>query len=169
MMIDIYELAVQDIGGIYFIPHSLFYFHDHFVCEPMANSWNPPPFQVVRKRAKPADFSSWMLRAPVVRERVRNILSPYCRDDLEFLPFYTTKQGEVLFAINVLTTDTTRPMFKKDPMSQVYVRHELGVLAREHGFTGLALADPDANNLSKVLKGQDINVFPGLGKRRRRE
>ena len=162
-MIDIYELCTKDVGGTYFIPHSLFYFHDHFCCEAMAASWAPPPVQAVRKRAKPVDFLSWMLRAPVVRERVRDILTDFCGEDLEFLPFYITARGEALFAVNVLTTDTRKPVFKKDKNSQVYARHEFGVLACQHGFTGLALADPHANNLRKIVRGQDINVFPGLG------
>lgn len=161
-MIDHYELTVQDIGSIYFIPASLFYFHDHFVCEEMTASWEPPPFKVVRKKAKLADFSSWMLHAPVVRNRVRELLIPFSGQDLEFLPFYITPRGEELFAMNVLTTDATRPIFKKHPMSQVYARESFGVLAREHGFTGLALADPDANNLRKIIRGESVNVFAGI-------
>lgn len=162
MTIDSYELATHDVGGIYFIPDNLFFFHDHFVCEPMMTSWQAPPFRPVRKRAKPADFSSWMLAAPVVRERVREILDSVCGDDLEFLPFYTTPRGEELFAMNVLTSDCSRPVFKKARLGPVYVRQQFGVLAVEHEFTGLALADPNANNLGKIVRGQDINVFPGL-------
>lgn len=161
-MTKIYELNFHDAGGLYFIPDSLYYFLDQFVCEPMAAAWEPPAFRVVRKRAKPTDFVSWMLRAPVVRERVRDILTAYVGDDLEFLEFYKTARGEKLFAMNVLTTDASRPIFKNSPKSRVYVRHEFGALAGTHKFTGLALADPHANNLRLIVRGQNINVFPGL-------
>lgn len=161
-MIDFYELSTYDIGGVYFIPDDIFYFHSHFICKPMADSWTPPAIQVVRKRAKPADFSSWMLGAPIVRERVCNILLANYRDDLELLPFYVTPSGERLFAVNVLTTERTRPVFKIRPTGGVCVREEFGMLARDNKFTGLALANPDANNLRLVVSGQDINAFPGL-------
>lgn len=162
MTLELYELNSCDAGGLYFIPDSLYYFQDHFVCEPMAALWEPPPFKAIRKRAKPTDFVSWMLRAPVVRDRVREILRDYVGDDLEFLPFYETMGGEQLFAMNVLTTDASRPIFKNGPASKVYVRHEFGVLAATHKFTGIALADPGANNGRLVVRGESINVFPGL-------
>lgn len=160
--VDAYELSVRDIGRMYFMPDDLYYFHEHFVCKSMADGWSAPRFTVVRKRTRPADFSSWMLNAPVVRENVRIILEPFLGCCVEFLDFYTTDRGERLYAMNVLTTDQSVPLFKTHRNSVVYARHEFGIIARDNKFTGLALADPNANNLKMIVHRQNINVFPGL-------
>lgn len=159
---DIYELNLKDTGGIYFMPPDLSYFENHFVCQREIDNWTPPPIREKRGGKRPADFISWMLRAPIVRSRVRSALSSEFPDDLEFLPFYTTRLGEDLFVMNVLNTDRSKSIFKADPYSMIYVRSRFGELAVSHRFTGLALADPSADNVSKILRGQDINMFPGI-------
>jgi hypothetical protein len=161
-MTDFYEIWPIDIGRLYFIPDDLSYFIEHFVCKSMSESWSPPPVKVVRRRAKPADFSSWAHSAPIVRERVCPMLIAMSGSDIEILPFYKTVGGEMLFAVNVLTTDNSKPIFKPSPMDAVCVHREFGVLAREKRFTGLALADPFVDNLAKITRRESVNVFPGL-------
>lgn len=160
--IQIYELCVKDIGGLYFIPPDLVYFDNHFICQPELKKWRAPPVQVKRSQKKPSDFISWMLRAPVVRERIRWLLEDAFAGCVEFLPFYTLRSGETLFVMNVLNLDQEKAIFKKDPYSLVYVRNEFGKLAISHSFTGIALADPQADNTALIMRGKDVNVFPGL-------
>jgi hypothetical protein len=159
---EIYQLHFKSNGRVYFRVLVPGYYRTHFVCEPMAANWEPPPVEQVRKRLKPADFSLWSSTAPIVRERVCGVLDRLCGADIECLPFCTTIRGEQLFAINVLTTDNTRPLFKTSRSGCVYATQDFAVAARDNAFTGLALADPEAKNTRKLFYGEDINVFPGL-------
>jgi hypothetical protein len=157
-----YEIQSRDIGGLYFRANEAFYFQDHFVCIPMIKSWQVPPISVIRRRQRAADFSSWSLSAPVVTERICDILSDLRVDCVEFLPFYITERDQKLFAINVLTTDPSKLLFKRHPKGLVYVQSKFCGIAVKHQFTGLDLADPDANNLYKIVRGENINACPGL-------
>jgi len=79
------------------------YFHDHFTGETMAGRWEPPPYEVLNRSKKVADFTSWQIgsRTLLVSDKARQALLPICEDGVEFLPFATIK-GINLYAMNVI-------------------------------------------------------------------
>ena len=156
-----YELVIRGNKRLCFIPHDLRYFDDHFVCERMKSNWGVPPAKIIRGNSSICDFVLWMLRAPIITERVLAYLRDYCQNDVEFLPFHDVKETK-LFAVNVLTRDSSRMMFKKDINSVVYVNDNFGNLARNHRFSGIELADPTSNISKSIVQGKSVNIFPGL-------
>lgn len=178
------------------IPHDLVYFQTHFIGEPMPEDWTLPPVEISGKSKKLGDFVIWMLTAPVVSEKAKNVLESAFKSELQFLPFHSIK-GKLYFAMNVtcLVKDLLdvaksdihygddgkriisidRAVFKK-PMpenlppifklsvnpSDIFVTQPFVDLVIEQKLTGLSLADPRQNQLKLILKGQDLNVVPGI-------
>ena len=66
--------------------------------------------------------------------------------------------------MNVLTLDGRAPIFKKASDSIIFVSDGFGEIAKENQLTGLSLADPDADNGRKIVRGMDVNIFPGLAR-----
>lgn len=157
----IYQLVIRGNKRLSLIPHDLRYFNNHFVCQRMASSWKAPPAKILGNSNKLCDFILWMLRAPIVTEKVIEILDRHCKGSVEFLPFMKIKGSDV-YALNILSNDPADMLFKPDPKSVVYANSDFGNLAVRHGFTGIELADPASNILKLVIQGSSTNVFPGL-------
>ena len=156
-----YELVINPRRRFAFIPHDLRYFQDHFVCEPMGSDWKAPPVTITGKSYKSADFVVWMQRAPIVSPRAKDTLGRLCSGLVEFLPFHAIK-GIEHFAMNVLSRDRQTPIYKVDPQSVVFVSDEFGKLLRDHELSGAELANPSDNIGQKIVRGETVNVFPGL-------
>jgi len=77
------------------------YFQTHFVGEPMAKEWTPPPLTVLNKSKRLKDFISFALCAPTVSERAMTALKPLIGPFSEFLPLIRLKNVDY-YAINVL-------------------------------------------------------------------
>ncbi|MGZ3173512.1 MAG: hypothetical protein ACXWJC_10835 [Croceibacterium sp.] len=156
-----FELAPQLNRRFSFIPDDLRYFKTHFVCEPMAYSWELPPVTPDGTSYKAADFVLWMIRAPVISERAKDALSNLCAGLVEFLPFHPIK-GRPYFAVNMLNRDDRQPIYKTDPESVAFVDERFGAVVRDFKLSGVALADP-ANDINRrVVRGQSLHDFPGL-------
>jgi hypothetical protein len=156
-----YELAPQSKRRFRFLVDDLRYFNAHFTCEPMIDSWELPPVTPHGSSYKAADVVSWMLRAPVVSERAKEALSGICTDLVEFLPFHSVKKKRY-FAVNVLNRDDRQPIYKSDPESVVFVDERFGAVVRDHGLSGVALADPTIDIGRRIVRGQSLHDFPGL-------
>jgi len=77
------------------------YFQTHFVGEKMSRHWTPPPIRIQGKSKRLRDFVSWMLSAPVVSQRAKEVLEPLIAPDVEILPLIQLRRKEY-YAINVL-------------------------------------------------------------------
>jgi hypothetical protein len=79
------------------------YFQTHFIAQPMAAEWKPPPVRVIGKSKRLRDFVSWMNAAPVISpaacDALRTLLAPHS----EVLPLIELR-GKLYSALNVLTT-----------------------------------------------------------------
>jgi len=144
-----------------FIPHDLRYFHTHFICDSMAETWEMPPAELYAKSYKPGDFVSWMLKAPVISVRAKEALESICKGLVEFLPFHSIR-GKAFFAVNVLCRDPEMPIFKPGLNEVPLVDERFGAVLRDHRLTGIALADPANNIMRRVIHGQSLHDFPGL-------
>ena len=156
----------------------------------MADGWTQPPFEILNKSKKLADFTSWQIgsRTFLISGHAKNLIQDICRNDVEFLPFATIK-GVDLFAVNVLKRISvvdwlacsggakitcgpfsirndlsTLPLLFKDTgnPATTFASDALGQIAVEHGLTGLQLADPRKSILKMIVHGQPINEFFGL-------
>ena len=156
-----YELVPQSTRRFSFIPDDLRYFKDHFVCEQMSDTWKLPPASAHGRSYKAADFVVWMLSAPVVSKRAKDVIGDLCGELLEFLPFHSIK-GAPYFAINVLNQDTGQPIYKTDPHSVVFVDEQFGTLIRDCKLSGVALADPLKEIGRRIVRGESLHDFPGL-------
>ena len=156
-----YELVIGTKGRVSFVPDDLRYFNDHFICERMAYDWEIPPAKMIGKSGKTADFVSWMLRAPVISEKARKCLAETCGELVEFLPFHSIK-NQKYYVMNVLNRDMSRPVFKTDKSSVVYVDEIFGSIIRDNFLTGVHLADPDSDIGRKIVRGESVNCFPGI-------
>jgi len=161
MSIMNYELVIRAKKRFNFIPKDLRYFDDHFVCRGMSETWEVPPAVENGKSYPVPDFVLWMLRAPLVSERAKDCLSGLCEADVEFLPFHKAK-GKNIYAMNVLSTDSKRAVFKQTPKSVVLVDERFGAIMRDNRLTGAELADPNDDVDRKVAMGETVNAFPGL-------
>lgn len=157
----IYELVCMTKGRVFFIPEDLRYFKNHFVCQNMEDNWEIPPVKMVGVSGKAPDFVSWMGCAPVISEKATDLLYPICQDLVEFLPFHQIREKKY-FAVNVLSRDSRKAVFKKSPLSAVFVRDSFGEILRDNGLTGVALADPSDNIGKKIVRGEHVNCFPGV-------
>lgn len=166
------------------------FFDGRFEGAKMAMEWITPPFGLLNKSKKVADFTSWQIggRTFLVSRRAMEAIGELCGDDVEFLPFATVKRTE-LFAVNVLRqmaiidwpacsadvgilgggyalrSDIDHvPVLFKDPgtPSTTFASDELGRIAVERSFTGLQLADPRKQLGRMIVRGEPINEFPGL-------
>ncbi len=157
----IYELCYYSKKRLSLIPHDLRYFNTHFNCRSLQSEWEVPPVTIYPKSYKVADFVGWMLMAPVVSDRTKQIITSALKVEVEFLPFHSLK-GRPYYAMNVMSLDPTSAIFKKTTGSVVYVSDEFGDMACDAKLTGLVLADPDAENGRMIVRGLDTNVFKGL-------
>ncbi len=79
----------------------LSYFDKNFVCEPMAETWQPPEVTLSGKSKKLPDIMGWQVGAELVSQRAKLLLEPILASHVEFLPFDAIK-GKPYFAMNVL-------------------------------------------------------------------
>lgn len=96
----IYRLLTDSDKGLV-LRSDLEYFQTHFVGQPLATGWHPPPVEVLNKSKPVRDFVSWMLAAPVLSERAVTALRPLISPYVEVLPLIEVKRKQ-LYAINVL-------------------------------------------------------------------
>lgn len=156
-----YEIFPESARRFAFIPDDLRYFHNRFVCEPMAHTWEIPPAKPEGKSYKAADFVSWMLCAPVISTRAKHALEGVFAGLVEFLPFHAIR-GDPYFAVNVLNTDPQAPIHKPDPQSVPLVDESVGAIIRDCKLSGVALADPQKDIMRRVVRGESLQDFPGL-------
>ena len=156
-----YELVPQSQRRTSFIPHDLRYFDRHFNRAPMGDAWELPPVSVHGKIYKAADFVVWMLRAPVVSQKAKDALEALLAGSVEFLPFHSIK-GASYFAVNVLSHDDRDPIYKPNAGSVPLVDERVGAVIRDHGLSGVALADPSNNIGRRIVRGESLQDLPGL-------
>lgn len=90
---------------MYLRPHTLIdYWQENFVGQVMPENWSPPPIIIGGKSKKLGDFVSWMLTAPVISERAKQILEPIFGDSVQFLRFHDINKRPY-YAINVLRVE----------------------------------------------------------------
>jgi hypothetical protein len=89
------------------------------------------------------------------------VLEGLCAGLVEFLPFHPIK-GKPYFVLNVLNLDAQEPIHKADPHSSIFVDREFAVLLRDHALSGVELANPADDIGRMIVRGQTVNVFPGL-------
>jgi hypothetical protein len=79
------------------------YFQNHFVGRSMIVGWQAPEIDARAGRGKRIpDFVSWMLTAPVISPRARQVLEPLIAPHVEILPLLKLR-GSDLWAVNVMT------------------------------------------------------------------
>ena len=127
----------------------------------MSDGWCMPPAELLAKSYKAPDFVGWMVTAPVMSLRAKDVLCGLCEGLVEFLPFHPIK-GKLYFALNVLNLDPQKPIYKADPHSAVFVDREFGDLVRDHALSGVELGDPGDDIDRRIGRGQTVNVFAGL-------
>jgi hypothetical protein len=188
----IYELMPDANRYLCVQPADLRYFHDRFDGRPLAAGWSTPPYEVLNRSKRVADFTSWQIgsKAFLASEKARAVLLELCPvGDLEFLPFDRFKRTD-LYAVNVLRVEdfldwqrtefvpgadiplraswrrdlppALPPLFKVSGGSSSYAAHALGRAAVDHGLTGLRLGDPAKNQIEQLRRREEFNVFPGL-------
>jgi hypothetical protein len=189
-MPNIWEVCFKANNYLCIQPADLRFFNGRFEGAKMAVDWVTPPFGLLYKSKKVADFTSWQIgsQAFLVSRRAMDAIRELCGDDVEFLPFATVKRTE-LFAVNVLrqmsiidwpacSSDAVMfggeyalrsdivnlPALFKDPGTPgtTFASDELGRIAVERGLTGLQLADPRKKLGRMIVRGEPINEFPGL-------
>lgn len=188
---EVWQLRAGGKAAVSIVSCDLAYFRDHFVGRSMAESWVPPRFELTHKSGRPKDFISWELTVPVVSARAKQCLAELCAGSVEFLPLGQIK-GADYFAINVLAVldvlDEQRsdadyfsgkmvalrkaefrvlppgipPIFKVPQWSSVYVRRPFAETVVANKLTGAIFADPHLDNFRQIVKGDSINVFPGV-------
>ena len=127
----------------------------------MASHWEIPPVTIIGKSHKSADFVLWMQTAPIVSTKAKEALESLYSDLLEFLPFHSVR-GVPHFAMNVLCCDSRKPIHKADLHSAIFVNDEFGGVLKDRQLSGVELADPSENIGRKIVRGECVNVFPGL-------
>lgn len=165
------------------------FFNDRFDGQLLGEKWSSPDYDILNRSKNVADFTSWQIgsRSFLISSRAVGLLRPLVSNKVEFLPFATIK-GTELFAVNVcdtvpvidwrrsicnahtidrialLPTPVQLPLLFKDPdlPSYTFASDALGELAIENRLTGLQLADPEKNRLRQIVRGEQINEFPGL-------
>ena len=81
-------------------PHDLASFRKYFIGKRLPKNWKPPPVEILGKSYKPKDFVGWMLSAPVVSERAKDLLLPLVSDFAEFR-FLLEFKRKRFFCMNV--------------------------------------------------------------------
>ena len=191
----IWELHIDADPHLAVQQADLRYFRDKFDGHPMAEHWATPPYEILGRSKKVADFTSWQIGSKtfLVSNEARQVLADLSGGDIEFLPFDRIK-GRELFAVNVLRVEDfidadrtefspgsgvpTRVTWKRDlpvalpPLFKVrrspdtYASIDFAKKAAEACLTGVSLADPAKNRLQQIVRRQTINEYEGLGLRR---
>jgi hypothetical protein len=132
MNVDVWLLYLSNNKNLGLIPHDLNYFQTHFIGQPMAANWQPPPVTVSGKSKRLQDFVSWMYKAPVCSEKAKTCLEPVIGDYVEFLLLTHIKE-KPYFAINVLKVVDC---LDKDNSDLVYSSSEPGYIrnVETYGF-----------------------------------
>lgn len=187
-MLRIWELHV-DANPHLCVHSDLRYFDGKFDGRRMKGEWAPPPYEVLGRSKKVADFTSWQGSTFLVSNKAREVLAGLSGDDIEFLPFDCIKGCE-LFAVNVLRFEDfldaektefmpgagipsrvawnaqlpvgLPPVFKVLRSPWTYVSKAFAEKAVEHALTGVSLADPSKNRLQQIIRQQPLNEYPGL-------
>lgn len=191
-MSRIWELNIAANQHLAIQTGDLRYFWDHFNGQPMSRTWSTPDYDVLNRSKKVADFTSWQIgsQAFLASARAKEMILQLDQAAVEFLPFGSFK-GRELFAVNVLRTEDfldmertefmsgaggtpvrvvwrdqmpeqVPPIFKIRGSSNTYVSELFGRKAVELAMTGLRLADPKKNRFEQIVRGEQINEFPGL-------
>jgi hypothetical protein len=80
------------------------YWERYFCGRFMPADWQLPPLEILGKSKKLGDYVGWMLQAPIVSDRARNVLEPTVGTDVQFVPFHDLR-GEPFFGMNVLRVE----------------------------------------------------------------
>ncbi len=190
-MLRIWELNTDPNRHLFIQTVDLRYFNERFNGSPISDDWEIPAYDVLNRSKKVADFTSWQVGSQVflVSPLARDLISQLDESAVEFLPFDRIK-GRKLYVANVLRTedfldlartefqegsglpvrvawraglpDALPPIFKVKGGSDTYVSTDFGRKAVEHRITGLRLADPAKNRFQQIVRGEQINEFPGL-------
>jgi len=165
-------------------------FNGRFIGKPMSRDWTSPEFETLNRSKKVADFTSWQMgsRAMLVTVRAKDAIESLAGTDVEFLPFATIR-GVELLALNVLRLvpavdweamnrqdwNLSTPVILRSGLADIppifkdserphstFASDALGELALEYGLKGLRLADPRKNLTRSIVRGLEINEYPGL-------
>ena len=187
----IWELHVDANPHLCVQQADLRYFNGKFDGRPMKGDWVTPPYEVLGRSKKVADFTSWQIGSSfLVSSEARQVLADLSGEDIEFLPFDRIK-GRELFAVNVLRIedfidvdrtefmpgsgvpthvawktnlpDELPPVFRVSRSPWIYVTRAFAEKAVEAGLTGVSLADPAKNRLKQIIECEPVNEFHGLG------
>ena len=80
----IYMLNVNSERALSLMPGDLDYFQTHFVGEKLPNTWSFPNIEIDKKSYPVRDFVGWMLSAPIVSEKAKDILYPLISPYVQF-------------------------------------------------------------------------------------
>jgi hypothetical protein len=175
-------LALHILANKYrsFIPSDLRFFHENFICEPIGDSWQRPPYYQDNKRLPLADIMSWMLHVPILSEKAARMFS-HSHASVELLPFDEI-DNEPYFALNCLTCidiiDFDRscdilefgPIYFRSiprnvpsifqckdsdgtPAGQIFVSFEFAQMIRKSGLTGAEYIDPATEIVKEIARG----------------
>lgn len=106
MSINIFKLNSASTGypTIQSRAQPLDYFNEYFNGKPLPDSWNPPPVEIRRAKAKLPDIIAWMENLPVFSNRAVELfdqIAPGCAEYKEFVSIRGTRYN----VINVLATE----------------------------------------------------------------
>lgn len=101
MAVEIYTLGC-DCNRDVVIRTSIDYFDKNFIAKKMLDGWISPAIRIHGKSKRLRDFISWMMPAPVISEKARQVLEPLIIEYCEILPLIELR-GIQYYAINVLT------------------------------------------------------------------
>ena len=189
-MLRIWELHVDANPHLCVQQLDLRYFNDKFDGRPMKDGWVTPPYEILGRSKKVADFTSWQIGSTfLVSDKAREVLAGLSGQEIEFLPFDRIK-GRDVFAVNVLRIEDfldvektefmfgagipsrvtwkaqlpaeLPPVFKVLSSPWTYVSKAFAEKAAEHALTGVSLADPNKNRLNQVIRQEPINEYLGL-------
>ena len=189
-MLRIWELHVDPNPHLCVQQSDLRYFNGKFDGRPMKAGWVTPPYEILGRSKKVADFTSWQIGSTfLVSNKAREVIAGLSGEDIEFLPFDCIKSCE-LFAVNVLRIEDfldvektefmpgagipsrvawkgqlpveVPPVFKVRRSPWTYVSKAFAEKAVEHALTGVSLADPGKDRFQQTIRQEPINEYPGL-------
>jgi hypothetical protein len=150
---DVWRLAT-DCNKDLTLRTSLTYFRDHFVGAPMHEQWSAPEVEICGRRKRLRDFVSWMLSAPVISPRAKELLEPLLQSHAEMLPLLTLREQQ-FYALNVTTLvdclDEARSTI-------VYSPDEPGRIMNVHAFSFRESAIPDVPVFKIATYPNDVFV-----------
>lgn len=80
------------------------YFREFFNGEPLPDSWEPPPFEISRAKAKLPDIMAWKEYLPLLSKKAVELFRDVAPDCAEYREFVSIR-GELYCAVNVLAKE----------------------------------------------------------------